>query len=170
MGRTMKYNFIDAVIVTGCVLSLSVALLSCKPQYHIGKAEKHTQKALNKGAVINVDTLRTHDTITTILTRNDTTYIFRTVTNTVTTAGELRYITNRDMRYERRLARRIYEDSISLVRLQARLDKRSSQTSDRQNTKQVRAENRSRWLFWLILGIVIGAVGTFFVKNWFSKK
>ena len=81
-------------------------LASCKAQYHIERMAKHQQKAINKGATFTNDTTVIHDTITEVktFTRNDTVFIEKVVTLTeyITTEGEIRYITKKDKRKERK--------------------------------------------------------------------
>ena len=145
------------------LLTAFVLLVGCSPQFHIKRAHKQQEKAINKGAIF----IPTNDTIfeTTFkidtLTINDTTYITRTntITNTIIQDGEVRYITKRDRRLERKQAQRIYKDSIKIVKLIERQEAKTQRTT-------VRAENRNRWWLWLLIGFVVG----FFVRQFVKVK
>lgn len=154
-------------IVLFAVLSVSVALYSCKAQYHINKAEKHREKALKKGAVFTTkkDTLYLTDTLTRIELRNDTVFVTNTVTKIITEEGEIRFITRSDKRKERRLQERIRRDSVKLLRLQARLDKRIVQTQERNDTKRERIKNRSSWSWWIVVLLIVSFVVYLFATN-----
>jgi len=140
------------------VLSLIAILLSCSPQYHIERADKHVKKAIKRGAKIDIkiDTLIINDTITETFTYNDTTFITNTVTRYV--QGELRYVTRVDKRKEYRLEKRIQSDSSKLIRLQTRLDAKNERVVVRNNTKVERIKNRSNWWLCLIIGGVLGFI------------
>lgn len=154
-------------IVLYAILSVSLALYSCKAQYHINKAEKHREKALKKGATFtsNTDTLYLTDTLTTIEQRNDTVFITNTVTKIITEEGEIRFITRSDKRKERRLQERIRRDSVKLLRLQARLDKRITVTQERNDTKRERIKHRSSWSWWLVVLLIVSFVVYLFATN-----
>jgi hypothetical protein len=78
-------------------------LYSCSPQWHIQKSEKHKEKAINKGAILTNDTTYVFgDTIIDTHIKNDTVFITKTVTKTEFIEGEIRYITKKDKRIERR--------------------------------------------------------------------
>ena len=144
------------------VLSLIAILLSCSPQYHIERADKHVKKAIKRGAKIDIkiDTLIINDTITETFTYNDTTFVTNTITRYVTSQGELRYITKVDKRKEYRLEKRIQSDSSKLIRLQTRLDAKNERVAVKSNNKVKKValrSNRKGWI-WLLIGIALGII------------
>tara|TARA_R110000822_G_scaffold26529_2_gene79793 strand:- start:21 stop:485 length:465 start_codon:yes stop_codon:yes gene_type:complete len=149
------------------VLSVCVLLLSCSPQYHIERADKHVQKALNKGAVITnkVDTLTQYDTITETFTRNDTTFITNTVIRYITSQGEVRYVTRQDKRNEFKLQKQVNRLDAKNERLTTRLNAKNERVVTRHDTKIKRIENRSWWYLWLLIGGVLG----FLVRRYLVK-
>tara|TARA_R110000868_G_C10829117_1_gene759231 strand:+ start:810 stop:1274 length:465 start_codon:yes stop_codon:yes gene_type:complete len=149
------------------VLSVCVLLLSCSPQYHIERADKHVQKALNKGAVITnkVDTLTQYDTITETFTRNDTTFITNTVIRYITSQGKIEYVTRQDKRNEFKLQKQVNRLDAKNERLTTRLNAKNERVVTRHDTKIKRIENRSWWYLWLLIGGVLG----FLVRRYLVK-
>lgn len=121
--------------------SLSALLIfsGCSPQWHINKAEKHTEKAIEKGAEFNSDTLYVRDTTIVSYYKNDTVFIEKTVTNKVYVKGDVRYISKSDKRRERRD-----------LRVQQKRDFKLQKIGTRRQGK------RSYWFVWLVVGIVLG--------------
>ena len=126
------------------ILTALTILVGCNAPYHVKKARKHTQKALEKGVVIPKDTvtITSTDTITEILTLNDTTYITKTVTKNITLEPIVEYKTRWQTKIE-------YKERIKYIKEETKQEK--------EKTKQVKAENKkSNWWKWLLLGIVVG--------------
>ena len=147
------------------VLTALILLLGCSPQYHIEKAEKHTKKALEKGAVLStIDTLIINDTIREVKFRNDTTYITNTITKTITTEGELRYITRVDKRREYKLEKQLNRLEAKNKRLTKRLEAKKERIVVRTEARTDRARNRSLWWLWLLLGFIISFALRFFTQ------
>lgn len=88
------------------LIIVMLLLASCSPQFHINKAKKHTKKAIEKGADMQIYT----DTNEIILVsdsnyiKNDTVYIeiIKVIEKVITKEGEIRYITRQDKRREYR--------------------------------------------------------------------
>ena len=138
----MKYLFLFIIL-----------LVSCTPQFHINKANKHTKKAIDKGAVLTplIDTLYINDTIITEQTFriNDTVYIelTKTIEKVVHQTGEIRYITKKDKRKE---VRQVKVDSRRNFKLD-KLDKKTEKVTARKQGK-----NNSYWWIWLLTGFLGG--------------
>jgi hypothetical protein len=89
-----------------CLIIIMLLLASCSPQFHINKAKKHTKKAIEKGAEMQIST----DTNEIIIVsdsnyiKNDTVYIeiIKVIEKVITKEGEIRYITRQDKRREYR--------------------------------------------------------------------
>jgi hypothetical protein len=131
------------------VIILSLFLFSCGVQHHINKAKKHTEKAIDKGAIFTAynDTLYINDTIITerTFTRNDTVFLERikTIEKVITQSGEIRYITKHDKRVEVR-------EEKKAVKREYKLDKA------KEKTKRVISKNEnSKINKWAVLFIVL---------------
>jgi len=165
----MKQQIKSIVVWVGCFLLVLYVVNGCTPQRLIQRADKLSNKAIKKGAVLvsNVDSIYITDTITEMVTRNDTTYVTRYINNTVTVTekGQVKYVTRTDKRQERKLAERIRQDSVKMVRLQARLDKRMKQSDNKAETKQERIKNRGRWEWWIIIILVISFALYLYLTN-----
>ena len=130
------------------LIILSLLLSSCGVQHHINKAKKHTEKAIDKGAIFTAsnDTLYVNDTIITerTFTRNDTVFLERikTIEKVITQSGEIRYITKHDKRVEVR-------EEKKAVKREYKLDKAKEKTK----RVIVRKENKkgSKWIILFIL-------------------
>ena len=72
------------------VLTLWVAN-SCSIQHHYKKMKHHENKLLDKGEQLDKDTIvkRYYDTLVETVTKNDTTYVYKTVTNTIEKTPEI---------------------------------------------------------------------------------
>jgi len=173
MLKLKRSSWVCYVVVILAVLIASTTLLSCSPQFHLDKANKHQQKALNKGAKfdVQIDTLEIHDTIikTRTFTINDTVYKERTKTVKVVVkeSGEIRYITKRDKRKEHRLSKKV-------IKLENKLKKKDHREASKQKRKDSKnkfkldklqkrldaqvekSKNRkSWWWLWLSIGIAL---------------
>ena len=134
------------------LIILSLFLFSCSPQFHINKAKKHTNKAIDKGAVFSVsnDTLYVNDTIITERTFkvNDTLYIERTKTveRVVYQKGEIRYITKKDKRKE-----------VKAQKIESKREFKLDKIKEKTKRVVARKENkRAFWWIWLVIGLLIG--------------
>lgn len=124
-------------------------LTSCTAYQHLRKAEKHTQKAIEKGATIKRDTLRIaiSDTVTEIDTLDNYIRITKTIRDTLYIQGNTTYIakSRTEVRQEQKTERkRIKEEN----------------KTKRKQVKQKRKESffykfRSMFLFFIILGALI---------------
>lgn len=124
-------------------------LTSCTAYQHLKKAEKHTQKAIEKGATIERDTLRIaiSDTVTNIDTLDNYIRITKTIRDTLYIQGNTTYIakSRTEVRQEQKTERkRIKEEN----------------KTQRKQVKQKRKESffykfRSMFLFFIILGALI---------------
>jgi len=134
------------------LIILSLFLFSCGVQHHINKAKKHTQKAIDKGAVFTAsnDTLYINDTIITerTFTRNDTVFLERikTIEKVITQKGEIRYITKKDKRVEVRTEKK-----------EAKIDFKLAKSKEKTKRVVVRKENKnsSKWIILFILALII---------------
>ena len=134
------------------ILTLSLALLLLSGCDISKRVQRVQQKALNKGITIPKDTITitNSDTITTILTLNDTTYVTKVVTKTVTLEPIVEYKTKWQTKIE-------YKERIKYLKGDVIIQK--------EKTKQVKAENRTRWLMWLIIGLVVGLIIPILLKK-----
>ena len=133
------------------ILTALIILSGCNAPYHVKKARKHTQKALEKGVVIPKDTLTVTktDTLIETFTKNDSIFTVIRITDTVTLEPTIEIQTRWQTRYkwkEVKVENRAMIDSLKqVVRI------------ERQKKGIAKAENRkSNWWKWLILGIVVG--------------
>ena len=136
------------------LLLLLISLYSCRTaQKHIEIAQKHKEKAINKGAVLNVtkDTVLIDNKITDIITKNDTVYITRTITNTVVEDGSIRYVTRFDKRKEGRLKEKIRSDSISIEKLKIRKNAVVNKAKEKSKSKK-----RGISKYWVLPSIFLG--------------
>ena len=149
---------------------LYVILLGCKAQFHINRAEKHTKKAIDKGAVISKSDTITHtDTITKIETINDTTYITNTIVRTVTEEGELRYITRIDKRREYKLEKQINRLKAKNEKIELKLKSKNERVKIRQETKIERIKNKSLWWIWLLIGYLLNYVVRYLISKYLPR-
>ena len=143
------------------ILTLSTALFSCGVGYHTKQIEKHEQKLSKKGITIPKDTIRvqTTDTLTEIVHKNDTTFITKTVTNTVTLEPIVEYKTRWQVRTEYKTVK--IENRAMIDSLQQVLK------IERQKTKQVRIENKPKWrgLIWYFIILVVLLAVYLFLTN-----
>jgi len=136
-----------------------IFLTSCAPQFHINRAKKHTEKAIDKGAVFTAsnDTTYINDTIVTVkrFTVNDTVYIetVKTVEKIVTTAGEIRYITKKDKRKEVRQEKVEAKRAFKLAKEDKKVEKVKARKSGRNGS------------LWYILLIVASIIIVFYYEN-----
>jgi len=136
------------------LIILSLILSSCA-SWHQKKIEKHTNKLLSKGVVIPKDTIEVivSDTIIKSFTRNDTTFIEKLVTNTITLEPIVEFKTRWQIRTETKYKTRYIKEKTK---------------QKKQEVKIVKAENRRSWWI-LFVGILIGVVATIFTDKLIRK-
>jgi len=139
-------------------LSVLIALSSCGVKYHSNKIEKHTNKLISKGIVIPKDTVTVvkNDTLTFVEHRNDTTFITKLITKTITLEPTIQVKDRWQVRTETKY-------KYKTIRVQAK--QTTKQTKEQ--TKQVKAENKTKWWIWLLIGLVIGWLIIGLVVFWF---
>ena len=144
---------------------LSLFLISCSPQFHINKAKKHTEKAINKGAIFTAsnDTVYINDTIITerTFTRNDTVFLERTKTieKVVYQSGEIRYITKHDKKVEVRKEKKAVKREYKLDKVALRGDNK---------LKKVALKSTASRSNWIILFILVAIITIYLL--WKNKK
>ena len=88
------------------LIIIMLLLASCGPQFHINKANKHRNKAIKKGADMQIyaDTNQITIISDSNYVKNDTVFveIIKVIEKVITKEGEIRYITRQDKRREYR--------------------------------------------------------------------
>lgn len=129
------------------ILSLLAGLFSCSGYYHIKRAEKHTQKAINKGITPTSDTtyVTTSDTLTQIDTVDNYIRITKTIRDTVKAKCKNVYIakSRAEVRQEQKTER-------TKVRQQAKTIRKENKQAEK--TKRKEKKRRSWWWLWLLIG------------------
>jgi len=129
------------------ILSLLTGLFSCSAYYHTRQAEKHTQKALNKGATLTSDTtyLTISDTLTEIDTIDNYIRITQTIRDTVKAKCKTVYIakSRTEVRQEQKTER-------TKVRQEAKTMRKANKQAEK--TKRKEKKRRSWWWLWLLIG------------------
>lgn len=124
-------------------------LTSCTAYQHLKKAEKHTQKAIEKGATIKRDTLQIaiSDTVTDVDTLDNYIRVTKTIRDTLYIQGNTTYIAKSkvEVRQEQKTERKKIKEE---------------NKTQRKQVKQKRKESffykfRSMSLFFIILGALI---------------
>jgi hypothetical protein len=129
----MKYIIILSIILSSCVT------------YHKKQIDKHTEKLLSKGVVIPKDTIevRVSDTIIKSFTRNDTTFVKKLITNTITLEPIVEYKTRWQTKIE-------YKTKVKTERIKGKTIVKTQRIEAKQK--------KSWWLFWLLLGFSLLAI------------
>ena len=135
----------------GIILSLVVTLLvlsGCNtPNQLIKRSQKLKTKLEQKGVTIPRDTITVtnSDTVIQTYTINDSIYIIKTITDTVTLSPIVEYKT----RYQTKIE---YKERIKYIKEETKQAK--------ETTKQVKAENKgiTWWLLYIGLGLGIGVM------------
>jgi hypothetical protein len=120
---------------------MMVLFSSCSAERHLKIADKHIQKALSKGAKIDVDTAYT--------------YIYKTDTIYDETINEVRFIetvfdsvpylvTRKVYVPMSRQERLMYRDSLSHIRKLYELETKRVKVQEKEETKQVKAEEKRK--------------------------
>ena len=129
------------------ILSLLTGLFSCSGYYHIKKAEKHVQKAENKGVTPTRDTtyINTSDTTIQIDTLDNYIRITKTIRDTIKAECKTVYIakSRTEARQEQRTER-------TKVRQQAKTERKANKQAEK--TKRKEKKRRSWWWLWLLIG------------------
>lgn len=144
------------------ITALLIGLFSCSGYYHIKKAEKHTQKAINKGVKPTSDTtyIVTSDTLTEIDTVDNYIRITQTIRDTVYIEGKTVYVakSRTEARQEQRTERKRIKE---VNKTERKADKQRAKT----NRTQARAQKK-RFPFWLlIIGFILGIA----VRHYWQK-
>jgi hypothetical protein len=137
----MKRNILIAIIWFIFVYVMMVLFSSCSAERHLKIADKHIQKALSKGAKIDVDT--------------GYRYIYKTDTIYDETINEVRFIetvfdsvpylvTRRVYVPMSRQERLMYRDSLSHIRKLYELETKRVKVQEKEETKQVKAEQKRK--------------------------
>jgi hypothetical protein len=161
----MKHLFLASLIAAFFLTSCGTA------QFHINKAEKHTAKAISKGAIFtdSTDTLIVNNTTHDTTTVNDTVFVrsIETIVKTVTESGEIRYISRADKRREHRLEKQNKRLEKKNKRLEARLTYKNERSKDK--TKRVAVRNNRKKIFgWKNLLIIALLIITIYL--WTTKR
>lgn len=144
------------------ILSAFLTLYSCSAYYHTKQAEKHAQKAVNKGATVTSDTtfVTVSDTLTEIDTVDNYIRITKTIRDTVRNECKNVYIakSKTEVRQENRTERkRIKEVN--------KTERRANRQRAKTNRTQARAQKK-RFPFWLlIIGFILGIA----VRHYWQK-
>ena len=138
-------------------LCASIFIFGCTAQRHLELADRHQEKAIKKGAVLTqiTDTLYIDNFNFDTIVKNDTVFIYKTVTQTIREAGEVRYITRLDKRIERRIKRK-------LIRMNHRQKMRGLTQDGKTDRTTIRNENGGRWSWWII-AILVAVFATYLI-------
>jgi hypothetical protein len=137
----MKRNILIAIIWFIFVYVMMVLFSSCSAERHLKIADKHIQRALSKGAKIDVDTAYR--------------YIYKTDTIYDETINEVRFIetvidsvpylvTRKVYVPMSRQERLMYRDSLSHIRKLYELETKRVKIQEKEETKQVKAEQKRK--------------------------
>jgi hypothetical protein len=144
------------------ILALTILLTSCgSAQFHINRADKHTSKALSKGATIqnDIDTTVINTFTSDTLTINDTVFVntVEMIDRVVTVSGAIRYVSRADKRKEYRLEKQNNRLEGRNDRLEARLTSKDQRSKDKTERVTVRNERKklSNWKNLLIIALLI---------------
>ena len=137
-------------------------LMSCKAQYHIEKADKHTKKAIQKGAIIEKnETVKTitevkHDTIR----KKDSIFVTRTIYKTIYKDSEpiIKYVTRKDKKAERKQQK--HENKIE--KAQVKINKINAKTAKKEVKNKGFFNRLLQFITLIIIIFIILAVFRFF--------
>lgn len=143
------------------ITALLLGLFSCSGYYHIKKAEKHTQKAINKGVKPTSDTtyIVTSDTLTEIDTVDNYIRITKTIRDTIKAECETVYIakSRAEVRQEQKTER-------TKVRQEAKTERKANKQAEK--TKRKEKKRRSLWWLWLLIGGGVTLIVQRKIKLW----
>lgn len=137
----MKRNILIAIIWFIFVYVLMLIFAGCSAQRHLKIADKHIQKALSKGAKIDVDTAYTY------IYKTDT--VYDEITNEIrfidTIVDSIPYLVTRKVYVPMsRQERLMYRDSLSHIRKLYELQSDRVKVQAKEETKQVKAEEKRK--------------------------
>lgn len=137
----MKRNILIAIIWFIFVYVMMVLFSSCSAERHLKIADKHIQKALSKGAKIDVDTAYTY------IYKTDTIYD-ETINEVIfieTVFDSVPYLVTRKVYVPMsRQERLMYRDSLSHIRKLYELETKRVKVEEKEETKQVKAEQKRK--------------------------
>lgn len=137
----MKRNILIAIIWFIFVYVLMLIFAGCSAERHLKIADKHIQKALSKGAKIDVDTAYTY------IYKTDT--VYDEITNEIrfidTIVDSIPYLVTRKVYVPMsRQERLMYRDSLSHIRKLYELQSDRVKVQAKEETKQVKAEEKRK--------------------------
>lgn len=137
-----------------------LSLFSCSAYYHTKKAEKHAQKAIEKGATLTSDTtfVTVSDTLTEIDTIDNYIRITKTIRDTIKTECKNVYIakSRTEVRQEQKTERVEIRQENKTQRAETKQVQKTTRKTDRK-------DGRKNWIFWL--GFSLGLVACFILKK-----
>ena len=145
-----------------CYSIIIMALASCGTSRDIKRLNHFKGKLLSKGIVVPLDTLivTNTDTLVQTFTVNDTTYIIKTVTETITLEPTVIVKTKWQTKIE-------YKERIKIVKEETKQEKA------KQKTKRVvvRQENKkSKWWLFILIGLGLGIITPTIIKRFVSLR
>lgn len=137
----MKRNILIAIIWFIFVYVVILLFAGCSAERHLKIADKHIQKALSKGAKIDVDTAYTY------IYKTDT--VYDEITNEIrfidTIVDSVPYLVTRKVYVPMsRQERLMYRDSLSHIRKLYELQSDRVKVQAKEETKQVKAEEKRK--------------------------
>ncbi len=137
----MKRNILIAIIWFIFVYVLMLIFAGCSAERHLKIADKHIQKALSKGAKIDIDTAYTY------IYKTDT--VYDEITNEIrfidTIVDSIPYLVTRKVYVPMsRQERLMYRDSLSHIRKLYELQSDRVKVQAKEETKQVKAEEKRK--------------------------
>ncbi len=137
----MKRNILIAIIWFIFVYVLMLIFAGCSAERHLKIADKHIQKALSKGAKIDVDTAYRY------IYKTDT--VYDDITNEIrfidTIVDSVPYLVTRKVYVPMsRQERLMYRDSLSHIRKLYELQSDRVKVQAKEETKQVKAEEKRK--------------------------
>lgn len=154
--------FITAIIWLATLFSVMFLMTRCSASHHLKAADKHIKKAIEKGAVINPDTLYKY------IYDTDTIYDVKTNTYTVTKhiVDSLPYLVTEKIYVPMSRQERLkYRDSLSHIRDLYKLQSKRLKEAQKQKTKIIKIEQKTkskksvanivRNLLWLLVALSV---------------
>ena len=154
------------IVVVIFILSLFTGLFSCSGHYHIKKAEKHTQKAINKGVKPTSDTtyIVTSDTLTEIDTVDNYIRITKTIRDTIKAECKTVYIakSRAEVRQEQKTERTKIRQEAKTERKRIKQDAKTRRKQVKQDAK---TERKKSFHWWIIVILTIIGVVLFMISQ-----
>jgi len=154
------------------IICSSVFLSGCRTaQQHIEKIDHHKQKAIEKGAVFSPDTVLVTVEVPKVIQGADgkDSLIYVNVEVEAECPGEIRYITKRDKRFERKMEVKEKRWQHREAMRDRNQKGKTDRTAIRQDNRTERASNRKLWWLWMLIGIVIGAGVVMLLRQFLSR-